>query len=236
MNVALLHLRDLQVEAIDQALNDQEIAQELNEATQRIDDLTNFVKCRSQRAENKVFELAIRELNQSFLAALNSHYRQSFSGQRLSLELWFAGIQFSMNELAFRKWKMDKQDIVWSSLINSSDGILSVEVARVYWAVAEKRVPTYRNLAEKVYRECSQFVHGNNETHHYLPQTFGYSRKVLQAWKSNLDTITLLFSYTFLLRFNEELTNLDYEKLAQPITDILGHLSEARELLNKGSN
>lgn len=235
MNVALLHLRDIQIQALDQALHDQEIAQELTHATQRIEDLTNFVKRISHRVESKVFELAIRELNQSFLAALNSHYRQSFSGQRLSLELWFAGIQFSMNELSLRKWKMEKQDIVWSTLINPCDGILSVEVARIYWSSAEKRVSNYRNIAEKIYRECSQFVHGNNETHHYLPQTFGYSRKVMQAWKSNLDTITLLFCFTFLMRFNEDLTNLDYEKLSQPITDILGHLSEARELLNKGS-
>ena len=235
MNIALLHLRDLQIEALDKALNDQEIAQELTEATQRIEDLTNFVKSISHRAEHEVFELAIRELNQSFLAALNSHYRQSFSGQRLSLELWFAGIQFSTNNLSFRKWKMDKQDIVWSSLINPSDGVLSVEVARAYWASAEKRVATYRNIADKIYRECSQFVHGNNETHHYLPQTFGYSRKVMQAWKTNLDTITLLFCYTFLVRFNQELTNLDYENLAQSIIDILGHLSEVRELLHKGN-
>lgn len=234
MNIALGHIRNLQMGALDQVLNDQDIAQELTEATQRIEDLTSLVKCISKRAEHYVFELALRELNQSFLAALNSHYRQSFSGQRLSLELWFAGIQFSTNELSFRKWKMNEKDIIWSSLINPDDGILSVGLARIYWTGAENRVPAYRNIAEKIYRECSQYVHGNNETHDYLPQTFGYSRKVMQDWKSNLDTISLLFNYTFLLRFNEELTILDYEKIAQPITDVLGHISEVRDLLSKG--
>ena len=234
MNATLLHLRNLQIEAFDQALSDQEVAQELTEATQQIKDLTSFVDCISKRAEHYVFKLALRELNQSFLAALNSHYRQSFSGQRLSLELWFAGIQFSTNELGFRKWKMNEKDIIWGSLINADDGILSLGMARIYWTSAENRVPAYRNIAEKIYRECSQFVHGNNETHDYLPQTFGYSKKVMQDWKNNLDTITLLLSFTFLLRFNEELTILDYEKLTQPITDILGHVSEARNLLNKG--
>lgn len=233
MNAALLHIRNLQIEALDQTLNDSEIAQELAEATQRIEDLTNCVKCIASRAEHFMFELALKELNQSFLAALNSQYRQSFSGQRLALELWFAGIQFSTNDLNFRKWKINEKDIVWSSLINADDGVLSIGFAHVYWPATEKRVHAYRNIAEKIYRECSQFVHGNNETHEYLPRTFGYSKDVMTTWKSNLDTITALFLYTFLIRFNDELTILNYEKLGPQIAEILGHISEVRELIIK---
>lgn len=236
MHPILLHLRNLQITTLDQALNDQEITQELTNATQRIEDLNCLAKCISNRPEYYVFELALRELNQSFLAALNSHYRQSFSGQRLSLELWFAAIQFSTNELNFRKWKINEKDIVWSTLIDPNDGILSQSMARIYWESTENRVSKYRNIAEKIYRECSQFVHGNNETHDYLPQNFEYSQKVIKAWKNNLDTISLLFTYTFILRFNEDLTHLDYEKLTLPITDILGHLSEIRDLLSKREN
>jgi hypothetical protein len=234
MNAALLHIRDLQMEVLDRTLNDREITQELTEATQRIEDLTNCIECIANRSEYFIFESAIKELNQSFLAALNSHYRQSFSGQRLALELWFAGIQFSTNDLNFRKWKTNEKDIVWSSLINPDDGILSIGFARAYWPATEKRVHLYRNIAEKIYRECSQFVHGNSQTHDFLPKTFGYSKDVIITWKSHLDTITSLFLYTFLIRFNENLTALNYEKIGPQITEILGHISETRELITTG--
>lgn len=129
---------------------------------------------------------------------------------------------------------MNEKDIVWSSLINQDDGILSTHFAHVYWPESEKKIHVYRNIAEKFYRECSQFVHGNSKTHESLPKEFGYSKQVLQSWRIKLDTVTMLFIYTFVLRFNDELTRQQYENIAPPLTDILGHISEVRELIKSG--
>lgn len=207
----------------------------MTEAVQHITDLQGCIKLISNRSEHDVFDLALKELNQSFLAALNSHYRQSFSGQRLALELWFSAIHFSTNEFNFRKWKMDERDITWNSLINPDDGILSLGFAHVYWPEAENRVSVYRNISEKIYRECSQFVHGNSETHVFLPETFGYSKNAVLVWKNNFDTLMLLFLYTFILRFNKDFSAQDYAQIASALSDTLGHVNEVRNLIRNGS-
>lgn len=233
-NPFLLDLRIIQHTALDNALNDATIESVLSEAVQHLKDLECCIDQIKHRKEFYVFDLAIRELNQSLLLALNSHYRQSFTGQRLALELWFSAVDFSVNEFSFKKWKLNEKDISWSKLINKDDGILSAEFSHVFWPSTTERVSSYRNMAEKIYRECSQYVHGNNDTHDFLPKTFGYSKEAILCWKNNLDTVVLLFLYTFLLRFNEELDSNSINKLSIILNDNLGHISEVRDLLSQG--
>lgn len=233
-NTFLLGLRDIQLTAIDTALNDETIEGPLSEAVQHLKDLEFCIKQIQQRNEFYVFDLAIRELNQSLLLALNGHYRQSYIGQRLALELWFSAIDFSVNEFNFRKWKLNENDISWSKLMHKDDGIFSIPFAHVYWSSAKERVSNYRNMADKIYRECSEYVHGNNDTHDFLPKTFGYSKDAISYWKSNLDTVVLLFLYSFLLRFNDEITKDTISKLSTILNDNLGYISEVRDLLSQG--
>ncbi len=228
----LNEIRNAQIEAIDLALGDSTAVTDISKAIQNIKDLSECIETITSRPDQYIFSLALRELQNSLMSAICAHYRQSLSSQRLSLELWFAGIYFSTNEYNYLKWKMNEKDIVWSQITNNDDGIFSQGFAHVFWPASEKKIGIYRDIAQTIYRECCEFVHGNNDTHNILPKTFHYSHDSLSKWCKNIDTITPLFLYTFLVRFNKSLTPNNYEKISPILLENIGHIAEVRELIS----
>ena len=221
-----------QIEAIDLALGDSTAVTDISKAVQNIKDLFDCIETIALRPDQHIFSLALRELKNSLMSAICAHYRQSLSSQRLALELWFAGIYFSTNEYNYLKWKMNEKDIVWSPITNNEDGIFSQNFAHVFWPASEKKIGIYREIAQTIYRECCEFVHGNNDTHKLLPGTFQYSHESLLKWCKNMDIITPLFLYTFLVRFNKSLTPKNYEEIAPIFCENIGHIAEVRELMS----
>lgn len=223
-------LHEAQSAAFSEVASDPSIAMERNEIGQILVDIGRCADTLADRYEAELYELAIKEVQLSLLAALGASYRQAFVGLRLALEHWFAGIHYSTNEINFRKWELGKRDTSWSQLNDGEDGILSDEFANIFWSQTEQRISTYRSLATSVYRECSEYVHGNPKTHLYLPKQLKYDAKSFLSWKDKLDTIKLLFVYTFVVRFGGSLTNNDREKISQVVLATIGHLKEVREL------
>lgn len=221
-----------QIEAIDLALGDSTAVTDISKAVQNIKDLFDCIETIALRPDQHIFSLALRELKNSLMSAICAHYRQSLSSQRRALELWFAGIYFSTNEYNYLKWKMNEKDIVWSQITNNEDGIFSQNFAHVFWPASEKKIGIYREIAQTIYRECCEFVHGNNDTHKLLPGTFQYSHESLLKWCKNMDIITPLFLYTFLVRFNKSLTPKNYEEIAPIFCENIGHIAEVRELMS----
>lgn len=224
-------LHKAQSTAFKEVTLDTSIAQDCNEIVQTIIDMSKCADALTHRYEADLYELAIKEIQFSLLAALGASYRQAFMGLRLGLEHWFAGIHYSSNEFNFRKWQLGERDASWSELNNKDSGILSEQFAHVFWPNTEQRIATYRNVAGNVYRECSEYVHGNPKTHIDLPKQLQYNRNSFLSWKEKLDTIRMLFVYTFVIRFGSTLNPNDLESISQVILDAIGHLNEARNLL-----
>jgi hypothetical protein len=229
-SILINDLRRAQSNAFAEVVSDAYIAQDRNEIAQILVDIDSCVDILVGRYEGELYELAIKEVQLSLLAALGASYRQAFVGLRLALEHWFAAIQYSTNEFNFRKWQLGKRDTSWAELNDKDIGVLSDEFAIIFWPQTEQRISIYRNFAASVYRECSEYVHGNPKTHLSLPKQLMYDRKSFLSWKEKLETVKLLFVYTFVLRFGSLLTVNDRESISQVVLDTIGHLNEAREL------
>lgn len=229
-NTLIGELQKAQSQAFEDVAADSSIENDRNDIAQILVDLGKCADFLVPRYEGQLYDLALRELQLSLLAALGASYRQAFMGLRLALEHWFTGIKFSTNELSFRAWQLEEEDVSWSDLNSEISGVLSERFAHIFWPQTEQRVATYQNLAKKLYRECSEYVHGNLRTHMFLPNQLEYDRATFLSWKEKLDTLKLLFVYSFVLRFATTLRATGQEPYAAVTLDSIGHLNEVRDL------
>ncbi len=229
-NALISALQGAQETAFSTVSADESIANERNEIGQILVDLGCCADVLSSRFECPLYDMALNEIQLSLLAALGASYRQAFMGLRLALEHWFTGILFSTNEFTFRKWQLHEWDVSWNELNNDDNGILSKEFAHVFWPSTEQRIHQYRNIAKSLYRECSEYVHGNPKTHLSLPKQLIYDQTTFLLWKNKLETIKLLFIYTFVLRYGPTLPSEKREKISGTILKSVGHLQETRDL------
>jgi hypothetical protein len=225
-------LQKAQSEAFKHSCGDSSIEESRQQIAQIMLDLNKCADFLNNRYEKQLYEFALREIQLSLLSALNASYRQAFVSLRLALEHWFSGIAFSTNEICFRSWVLNEKDVSWSEINDPETGVLSERFVHIFWPASKNRAPKYRNIANSVYRECSEYVHGNLKTHLILPKQLQYDRALFISWKEKLDTMSLLFVYTLVVRFSAELQGKAEEPCAAVVLGSLGHLSEARELIS----
>jgi hypothetical protein len=199
-------------------------------AVQTISDLATCIDALSNRPEKEVFELAIREYQYALIAACHGSYRQAFSALRLSFELWLAAISFSGAEKELRAWRARKQDIVWGKLIGEDAGVLSKNFVSLFCPSLEGNTISFRVIAERFYRECSEYVHGNHHTHVNLPVNLVYDQAAFREWCNKVETFKLVCLFCFTYRYAELIPMSGLAVIGAPIGDTLGHLAEVRQL------
>lgn len=180
------------------------------------------------RRESAVLRRAINEFQSALYALAIGQYRHAFIGLRLFFELSLACVRFSLNELELRQWESDARDINWQQLINTDDGIFSKNVVKAFNCDLVEHAPQFRVLGEKVYRECSEYVHGNASTHEVLPSTIEYAEGCFAAWYAKGRSIHMVVLFALSYRYLPELTKLDREKLKASVEEELGHIPHIR--------
>ena len=201
-----------------------------NKIVQTITDLGSCISAIATRPEKEVFELSIREYQYSLIAACHGSYRQAFAALRLSFELWLSAISFSGSEKELRAWRASKKDIVWNQLISQETGVLSVSFVSLFCETLEEKAPHFRAMSERLFRECSEYVHGNHHTHLALPDDLNYNQIVFRDWSSKVETFKLACLFCFAFRYADILPETNLTAPGNPIGDTLGHIPEIRQL------
>lgn len=132
--------------------------------------------------ERQQLEAARRELAIAEYAAAIGLYRQAYASLRLFLELSFAAVYFSVNELDRRKWLSDRKDFSWSKALDEDEGVLATAFVREFEPDVVEEAKAYAQASAGVYRACSQFVHGKARTAASLPQRVDFDGQVLSDW------------------------------------------------------
>lgn len=104
------------------------------------------------------------QLESATLFATFGLYRQAFSALRLSLELGLGASYFSVHRLELSEWLDGRGDIKWSQLIDGDNGVLSPRFAKTFFPELTEETKGFSDRATQLYRELSEFVHGNHET------------------------------------------------------------------------
>jgi hypothetical protein len=183
----------------------------------------------AKRPELSLLESAISEYQFGLLAVAQGQYRQAFMALRLSLELLLGTVHFSANELELRSWLAGRKDLVWSTLVNPDVGPLSKYFVRVFCDQMVDEAPHYRAMAEKVYRECSEHVHGNAQV--ALKPKISYQPSVFQDWHGKAKTIRLVTSFALCARYVPIADAGTRRRLEPVIVENLWHLAAVRVLL-----
>lgn len=193
-----------------------------------VTDLEIWTDVLSRRPEVAVLRAATTEYQYSLLSLVQGQYRYSYMALRLFLELSLASVCYSAHEFNFRRWDRGEEDIHWSSLIDTENGVLSKPFIRAFCEGLSEESSQYRTLGEKVYRECSEFVHGNSHTHDKLPMSISFNDEVFNDWHKRADSVRLVVSFALCARYINFLETDQLQKLEAVITDSVGHIAVIR--------
>jgi hypothetical protein len=176
------------------------------------------------RPEAKVLSLAVREYQFALYALAAANYRHAFISLRLFFELALSTIQFSASELKLRLWLANKADIVWSALVHEENGVYATQFVSAFEPELAASSKQYSTLAQKVYRECSEHVHGNAHTHPESDAPIEFNKEIFLAWTSLADTVRLCFIFAYAARFIRFLSKEERNRLEAIFLESIGTL------------
>lgn len=139
--------------------------------------------------EGSMIQAACSQLESSCLALSLGLYRPAFISLRLSLELGLGAIHFSVNKMQHKEWinGSTEGDIKWSSINNPDTGVFSSRFALAFFPELKPHISTYREIAKTIYRELSQYVHGNNETWKETGISIAYKEVLIDKFSHHID-------------------------------------------------
>ncbi|WP_158658359.1 hypothetical protein [Achromobacter sp. AONIH1] len=187
----------------------------------------------AQRPEATVLESAVKEYQFALFALTSGQYRHAFGGLRLFFELMLATVQFSAHEIDYRMWAKDSKDIHWSALKDPQSGVFSTNFVKAFNPAFSECAKQYLAVAEAVYRECSEFVHGNAGTHAILPADIAFQEQAFFSWHDKAKTMRLAIIFAFSARYLNYVTREAADRMEPIITDALGNLPPVQAMFSK---
>jgi hypothetical protein len=125
----------------------------------------------------------------------------------------------------------NRTDFSWSAALDENDGLLARSFVQEFNPDAVAEAPNYAAMASRVYRECSEFMHGKHQSTRMLPETLSFSETALSQWCAA--AIGCAESVLFLLhcRYTDELMDDFADTISQPLENSLSHLLSVRRRL-----
>lgn len=153
------------------------------------------------RVEEPMYKLARLEYQQAVFSTSIAQYRQAHKALRLFLELSLCSILFSAHEIDTRLWLRGKKDASWKSINCENTGVFSRYFVGAFFEEMTDHCDQYRTLASKLYRECSEYVHGNWQSFSEMNHQIAYNANSLETWADRADTARLLVKFAFVCRY-----------------------------------
>jgi hypothetical protein len=196
-------------------------------------DIEKLIDVVSARPEAELMRLAMRELQFGLLAASFAHYRHAYISARLFMELMLGAIHFSAFEIRLRKWMNNSQDIVWSAIIDSENGPFAKSFIAAFSPEFAQYGAQFLKIAETVYRECSEYVHGNMGTHGKHDEPLKFEKGQLIEWADRLCSIRTAVIFAFIARYACILNQTQLSLLESILLDELGDNHAVQLLYSK---
>lgn len=155
------------------------------------------------RREYRLLELAYKLLADGLCQLACANYTLAFFGLRSFLELSTAAVKFSAHELELREWEIGRRDILWSALVNTENGasVYGKAFATAFFPPLSEETRHYHGLAQRTYRECSQYVHANPGSHSSGEIEPERSKFWFELFESAVTSVFFLF----LVRYHSEI-------------------------------
>ncbi len=186
-----------------------------------------------ERPESTLLRMGISEYQYALLAISSGMYRHAYISLRLFFEQSLAAVYFSAHEIEYHKWVANAQDITWAALVDANKGVFAKSFLSAFFPGMENYANQYRKLSETVYRECSEFVHGNYHTHLEPSVALEYNTDLVVNWIDRAETVRLCLMFAFTGRYLPHLSKGGSEKIEHIVLDYFGHIGCVQELYGK---
>jgi len=185
----------------------------LSSLFQFVDDLTLWLSMLEKRTDATILINAIKEYELGFQAVVCGQYRYAFIAQRYFIEQMCRFIYLSTNELHLRHWKLGLRDISWGMLTDKENGIFSKIFIRAFYPEVDNEGDHMLIIASKLYREASEYVHGNFGKITSVPDQIEFNEEILSKWLEFMETSKLIVLFLLFMRFAKDITKADIHKL-----------------------
>lgn len=202
-------------------------------------DFAIWLEVIENRPEISILQNAIKEYQLALFSNNLGMYQQAFMGLRFFLERTFVAILFSANELELNLWKIGERDTYWNEVAGNdkdskkAQGIFSEKFCKAFFPELKNEIAHYHAITTKVYRECSEFVHGNRTVIDKIPNKLEYSEYLFYEWNKKADIIKRLVLFVFCLRYLKQLNEGDIKKIEATISEEFKSIPQIIEIINK---
>lgn len=204
----------------------------INKCISYTEDLNLWVSNCEKFSDYPLVKEAQDECLKSIFMCVQGLYKESIVTLRQFFEHFLFAILLSTNDYKHRLWQLGQYDVSWTQIVDGQNGVFGTEYISAYARdIDQERSIELLAIAKNVYRECSEFVHGNYEKLITLSDNLEYNEKMVDMYIDYFSSISYLISMALLIRFRETLD--DREKLSileTVIMDNLGMLPEVQAL------
>jgi hypothetical protein len=201
-----------------------------------IEDLQSWVRVLTGRPEAFVLSYAALELQYATLSVVTGLYRPAFGSLRLCLELSLATVFYSAHPMALSEWTSAGADLKWGVVNGDQNGALSSRLAKAFFPELLGEVQVERAyLSDVVYKELSQFVHGNAKTWNGL-ENFAYDGHLQSEWLNLFEKVFKGIMLSLVVRYLKELKGEDLAALEHAVMDRMGHLSAVSQVFARSGH
>jgi hypothetical protein len=188
-------------------------------------DFEVWLEVLKDRPESSILKNAIKEYQLALLSNNQGMYQQAFMGLRFFLERTFVAILFSANEIELNLWRIGERDTYWNEIASTDkesrqiQGIFSAKFCKAFFPELKNELSPFFTITTKVYRECSEFVHGNKNVIDKIPEKLEYSEELFYEWNRKADIIKRIILFAFCLRYLNQLKSEEIKKISATISE-----------------
>lgn len=197
------------------------------------EDLEKWCAVLSLSPEACLLQAASKRFQFSLLSASQGKYRNAFSDLRGFIENALAAVWFSGHVVEYQLWAQGKRDIFWAELIDPDNGIFSHKYVTAFFSELSSEAKHYNAIAKQVYRECSEYVHGNQKIEPPLQDEIKFSKEIFDVFQDKAETASLVVTFCLALRYLKYLSKESLLVVEAPVIDKLGSLSVIRNEYDK---
>jgi hypothetical protein len=180
-------------------------------------DYDEWLKVLANNYETIIYRAALDEYQQGLFLLVSGSYRQAYESIRFCLEQTLFGLFLSVNELHFKLWKRSTRDLFWAEIINENTGLYCKDFIISYAPEFLDVASELCKIASQLYRELSEYVHGNPRALHTLPSTRSFSESCFNDIISKVDSLKYLVNMSFFIRYKEQIVVGDSLGALEPI-------------------
>lgn len=218
---------------LDSSLEEKGLANNVSLCFNLVADYETWLKSIGNRLESLIYKNAIKVYQDALGCMLEGHYQSAFMGLRYCFERTLCGVYLSANELELRTWLDGRRDTYWTEIVgkegkqteddekgddtNVDKGLFSKKFVKAFFPELQDERLHFRRMAISVYRECSEFVHGNPLALNRIPEHLKFNNELMSLWCDKALVMKRVMFFSFALRY---LVDMNEDKKSM-VSDII---------------